>query len=82
MIYTSHQISFDQIKKNEMGRARSKCEGEEYIRFWWGNLSEGDDLQDLGIDSILKWILKSGLNGGWAWTGLTWLRTVTGGGLL
>ena len=36
-----------------------------HTEFWWGNLSEGDHLQDLGIDgNILKWILKSGLNEG------------------
>ena len=45
-----------------------------HIGFWWGNLSEGDHLQDLGIDgNILKWILKSGLiegRGGMDWVEL------------
>jgi hypothetical protein len=48
---------------------------------WWGGLSEGDQLGDPGVDwrIILKWIFKD-WNG--AWTGLSWLRIGTGGGLL
>ena len=54
-----------------------------HIGFWWGNMSKGDHLQDLGINgNILKWILKKSAFNGGAWTGLIWLRTVTGGGLL
>jgi len=46
---------------------------------WWGDLGEGDHLEDLGVDGtiILKWILRK-----WdeeAWTGLNWLRIGTGG---
>jgi len=34
--------------------------GEVHTVFWWGNLGEGDHLEDLGIDGgiVLKWIFK------------------------
>jgi hypothetical protein len=66
-----------------MGWACSTYGGKEvHTGFWWGDLSEGDHLGDPGIDGrlILKWILKK-WDGG-AWTGLSWLRIGTGGGLL
>jgi hypothetical protein len=53
--------------------------------FWWGNLSERDHLEDLGREGILtsKLIFKKWDWGGeGAWTGLIWLSTGTGGGLL
>jgi hypothetical protein len=48
---------------------------------WWGDLREGDHLGDPEVDGriILKWIFKTW---GEAWTGLSWLRMGTGGGLL
>jgi len=47
---------------------------------WWGDLKESDHLEDLGLDGeIIKIDVKQD---GMAWTGLIWLRTGTGGGLL
>jgi hypothetical protein len=49
--------------------------------FWLGDLREGKHLGDPGIDgTILKWIFRKWDE--WAWTGLSWLRIGTGGGLL
>jgi hypothetical protein len=50
--------------------------------FGGGNLKERDNLKDLGRDwrIVLKWILKQ-----WderTWSGVSWLRLGTSGGLL
>ena len=56
--------------------------GELRTRFWWGNLREGDHLEDLGVDGrkILKRILQKRY--GEALSQFIWLRMGTGGGHL
>jgi hypothetical protein len=61
MVYTPHQhYPGDQINKNKMGGACSVYGGQVYIGIWWGNLSERDQLLDLGVDGriILKLTFK------------------------
>jgi len=37
-----------------------------HTRFWWGNLREGDHLEDPGIDGriILSWVFRKWVGGG------------------
>jgi hypothetical protein len=51
--------------------------GEVYTGFWWGNVRDGDHLEDPGVDGrlIFKWISRK-------WDGLIWLRIGAGGGHL
>jgi len=59
------------------------CSREEaYTEFRWGNLRVRDHLGDPGVEGmiILRWIFRK-----WdveLWTGSSWLRVGTGGGLL
>jgi hypothetical protein len=48
--------------------------------FWWGDLREGDHFEDLGYGRIILKLIFKKWDG--AWTGLSWLRIGTGGGLL
>jgi hypothetical protein len=55
--------------------------GEVHTEFLWGDLREGEHLEDPGIDGrIIKWIFNK-WDGG-TWTGLIWLRIGKGGELL
>ena len=51
-----------------------------YAGFWWGNLSERDQLGNPGEDEriILRWVFRKWGVG--VWTGSSWLRIGTGGG--
>jgi hypothetical protein len=56
--------------------------GEAYAGFQWGNLKESDHLGDPVVDGriILRSIFRKWDMG--LWTGSSWLRIGTGGGLL
>jgi hypothetical protein len=53
--------------------------GEVHIGFWWGDLREGDHVEDASIDLriIIKWLFKV-LEGGMVWIDLARDREVAG----
>jgi len=56
--------------------------GEMHTEFWWGDLREGDYLEDPDVEGR---ILSEGIFKKWdggAWTGLLWFRKETSVGLL
>jgi hypothetical protein len=64
------------------GHVARKGRGEAYTGFWRENLMESDHSEDPVIDGriILRWIFSKWDVG--VWTGCSWLRIGTGGGLL
>jgi len=47
----------DQIKEDEIGRTCGPNGREIHARFWWGNLKERENLQDLDWRGGMDWIL-------------------------
>jgi len=62
-----------------MGHVARMGESRGVYRVWWGNLSEGDRLEDPVVDGriILRWIFRKGRTR--VWTGSIWFRIGTGG---
>jgi hypothetical protein len=55
--------------------------GETCTGFWWESRKEKDHLEDQGVDRRMgsKWTLGRSVGG--VWSGFTWLRIGTVGGL-
>jgi hypothetical protein len=54
--------------------------GETCTGFWWESPKEKDHLKDQGVDGIEMDLKEIGWRG--VWSGFTWLRIGTVGGLL
>jgi hypothetical protein len=83
-LYPSPDI-IRQIKSRRMrwpGRVARKGEGRNVYRVWWERSKGKGHLEDQGVDGSMgsKWILRRLVGGGWS--GFTWLRIGTVGGLL
>jgi len=57
-----------------MGHVAHMGESRGVYRVWWGNLREGDRLEDPVVDGriILRWIFRKGHMR--VWTGSIWFR--------
>ena len=66
-------------RMRRVGHVARMGRGDVYTGFWWGNLREGNHLEDPGVNwrIILRWIFRKWDVG--VWTGLSWLRIGTGG---
>ena len=78
---TKYTIIIKCRRMRKAGHVARMGEGEAHSRFWWGNVSERNNLQDTGIDGriILKCILGK-RERGMDWINLA--RNRGGGGLL
>jgi hypothetical protein len=57
-------------------------EGRNVYRVWWESPKEKDSLKDRGVDGRMRSKWTSGRVAGGVWSGFTWLRIGTVGGLL
>lgn len=48
--------------------------GEMYTEFCWGNLREGDSLEDSGVNGNITFNIRQEIVARAWWTGLIWLR--------
>jgi hypothetical protein len=66
LVHLGHVVWIES-KKNETGEAFETLGTREvYTGFCWGEIMEGDHLEDLGVDGwiILRWIFRKWIGGG------------------